>query len=206
VERRNQTHEYGPEIEIAMNEDEDLNNDLSLTNTASGIKRQGTKNRFNVPLKSKRGRHGLGNTSDFGHAFAPKATSLKRKDSTCSANSSRKGLTKNSSSSSLFAVKERDAILRDKVNYNLIDENTEKGMKQKIKLKKEEIERANKEFERIKEILWINQKKTSHELNNWTLSNAVYSQYRQMMDKQIIPLFSGEKQDTISSHYMSTQQ
>jgi hypothetical protein len=26
------------------------------------------------------------------------------------------------------------------------------------------------------------------------------------MDKQIIPLFSGEKQESISSHYMSTQQ
>jgi hypothetical protein len=57
----------------------------------------------------------------------------------------------------------------------LIDENTEKGMKEKIKLKKEEIERANKEFERIKDILFVNQKRTSHELNNWTLQNAVYS-------------------------------
>ena len=76
----------------------------------------------------------------------------------------------------------------------------------KIKLKKEEIERANKEFERIKEILWVRQRQSSHELNNSTLSNAVYSQYRQMMDKQIIPLFSGEKTDSISAHYLSTQQ
>jgi hypothetical protein len=153
-------------------------------------------------LKSQKKR-GLGNTSDFGHAFAPK-TSLKRKDSTCSANSSKDGLTKNSSSLSLF--KERDSILKNAVNYNLIDENTEKGMKLKIKLKKEEIERANKEFERIKEILWVRQRQSSHELNNSTLSNAVYSQYRQMMDKQIIPLFSGEKTDSISAHYLSTQQ
>jgi hypothetical protein len=64
--------------------DDDFNADLSLNNTGM-LKRGGTRNQFNVTLKSQKKR-GLGNTGDFGHAFAPKA-SLKRKDSTCSANS-----------------------------------------------------------------------------------------------------------------------
>lgn len=57
----------------------------------------------------------------------------------------------------------------------MLDENTEKGMKKKISMKKEEIERANKEFERIKEILKLKMECKTEELNNCTLQNAVYS-------------------------------
>lgn len=105
--------------------------------------------------------------ADFGHGLGK----VERKNSTHSMNSSRQGLGRNSSCSSLQVKNERERteILKNRVDYAMLDENTDKGVKHKIKLKKEEIAAANAEFERIKDLLKVKQKATAKELNNWTL-------------------------------------